>query len=151
MSIQVIDKYKNNIFSTDFTYNYIQPNKYNISYKTYIHPELIYIYNFLKHKIPDDCIIKIIKFYIETSLLNQNKFSINKYLQYYTHCIATYSENNQKYELSCVNYNSNSCGKSYSLYKYNLKKYMDNLFDKTIKIILDNYINSKKKYIKNLS
>ena len=117
MSLQVIDKYKNNIFSTDFTYNYIQPNKYNISYKTYIHPQLIYIYNFLKHKIPNDCIIKIIKFYVETSSLNKNKFSIN----------------------------------SYSLYKYNLKKYMDNLFDKTIKIILDNYINSKKKYNKKLS
>lgn len=148
MSVQVIDKYKNNIFSTDFTYNYIQPNKYNISYKTYIHPHLRYIYNFLKNKIPNDCIIKIIKYYIETSTLNQSKYSINKYLQYYTHCVATYSENNQKYELSCINYNSNSCGSSYSLYKYNLKKYMDDLFDKTIKIILNNYINSKKKYIK---
>ena len=76
------------------------------------------------------------------------KYSINKYLQYYTHCIVTYSENNQKYILSCINYNSNSCGSSYSLYKYNLKKYMDDLFDKTIKIILNNYINSKKKCIK---
>ena len=110
MSIQVIDKYNNNIFSTDFIYNYIQPNKYNISYKTYIYPQLIYIYNFLKKKLPPDCILKIIKCYIETSVSKEHKYSINKYLHYYTHCIATYSENNQKYKLTCINYNTNSCG-----------------------------------------
>ena len=144
MSLSIINLYYNNIISTDFEYRYIRPNKYNISYKTYIHPQLIYIYKFLKKKLPEDCVIKIIKYYIKITELSKNKYYINKYLQYYTHCIATYSENNQKYELSCINHNSNTCSTSYSLYKYNLKKYMDNLFDKTIQIILNNYINSKK-------
>ena len=138
MSIQVIDKYNNDIISTQFEYNYIQHNKYNISYKTYIYPQLKYINKFLNKKLPKECIMIIIKYYIETNILREHKYSINKYLHYYTHCIATYSKKKQTYELSCVNYNSNSCGSSYSLYKYNLKKYMDNLFDKTIKIILNN-------------
>ena len=149
-NIQLIHKKNNNIISTLFTYTkYIILKKpvYSIYHKSFNHPLLIHIYNFLEEKLNTDLRDIIIKEYINIidymidDKIKKN-YSIDRYLSYEHSACCDYSPKDKKYYISKIYCTFGGYSKTYMYYNYNLKIFLDEIFNKNILFILDKYINN---------
>lgn len=135
------NKYKNNIIISTYVCNF-NNSFYKISQNSYISPNLIYIYNYLEKKLSSDILCIIINNYI--SLFNKPniKCSINNYLKYYIHSSNIIKDSNNKFVLKGINTNTNSIAKTFSIYNFEIKCYLESLFIKYVNIIIEQYINN---------
>ncbi len=135
------NKYKNNIIISTYVCNF-NNSFYKISQNSYIIPNLIYIYNYLEKKLSSDILCIIINNYI--SLFNKPniKCSINNYLKYYIHSSNIIKDSNNKFVLKGINTNTNSIAKTFSIYNFEIKCYLESLFIKYVNIIIEQYINN---------
>ena len=136
-----ICKLDNYIIISDYNINKFSNESKSVSNKTFQLPLLIYIYDYLINKFNKDIVNIIIEKYFNT-LHNVNKYNINKHLRFYLSARLEYYETKKKYVLNSISTNTNSVGKTYNKYNFNLLLKFQLCFQKNINHILSN-INNK--------
>lgn len=136
-SIRKIHKLDNSITISDYNSVLMYNGSITFSNKMYQLPLLIYIYNYLKHKLNKDLVnIIIIKYF--NKLDNINKCNVNKHLNFYLSTRFNKKNTDDKYILCSINTNTNSVGKTYNKYNFKLLLNLQTYFYRDINNILSN-------------